>query len=48
MSLLPIPVPPINEQYRIVSKVKAIMSLINQMENKLKSKIDLVEKMVIV
>lgn len=40
-----IPLPPVNEQYRIVQKVKSIMRLIDQMEDELKNKADLVEKM---
>jgi len=38
--------PPINEQHRIVQKAESIMSLINQMENKVKRKYKLLEKMV--
>ena len=40
------PLPPLSEQHRIVQKVESIMSLIDQMENKLKYKVDLLEKMV--
>ncbi|MGK0466394.1 MAG: type I restriction enzyme S subunit [Clostridium sp.] len=40
-----IPLPPINEQHRIVQKVELIMSLIDQMEVEMKRKVDLVEKM---
>lgn len=43
-----IPIPPQAEQQRIVQKVESIMSLIDQMEIKLKHKVDLVEKMAIV
>jgi len=40
-----IPLPPIQEQHRIVKKVESIMNLIDNMENKLKQKYKLVEKM---
>lgn len=46
MNLLPIPLLPVNEQYRIIQKVESIMSLIDQMENELKQKNDLAENMV--
>lgn len=39
------PLPPLSEQHRIVQKVEAIMTLIDQMENELKRKVDLVGKM---
>lgn len=41
----PIPIPPLQEQSCIVTKVESIMSLINQMENKMKYRNDLVGKM---
>lgn len=40
-----ISMPPLEEQHRIVQKVESIMSIIDQMENLLKRKFDLVEKM---
>jgi type I restriction enzyme, S subunit len=40
-----IPLPPLAEQHRIVQKVESLMCLIDEMENKLKLKSDLVEKM---
>jgi type I restriction enzyme, S subunit len=45
LSNLLLPIPPNAEQQRIVQKVELIMDLIDQMENKLKKKVDLVEKM---
>lgn len=42
------PIPPVVEQHRIVNKVDAIMKLIDQMENELKRKTDIVTKMVAV
>ena len=43
-----IPLPPLQEQIRIVEKVDAIMKLIDQMESELNLKADLVTKMVAV
>jgi type I restriction enzyme S subunit len=40
-----IPIPPNEEQHRIVKKVESVMNLIDQLENKLNRKVDLVEKM---
>ncbi len=40
-----IPLPPIKEQIRIMQKVNSIMSLIDQMEDKMRHKVDLTEKM---
>lgn len=40
-----IPIPPLEEQYRIVTKIESIMTLIDQMERELRRKADLVGKM---
>lgn len=45
LSNLLLPIPPQAEQHRIVQKVESIMTLIDQMEEELKRKVDLVEKM---
>lgn len=45
LSRIIIPIPPLAEQQRIVQRVESIMKLIDQMENKLKRKKVLVEKM---
>lgn len=42
---LTFPLPPANEQIRIVEKVDEVMQLIDQMENELKRKIDVIEKL---
>lgn len=45
INVVRLPLPPLAEQHRIVQKVESIMSLIDEMENKLKCKVKLVEKM---
>ena len=39
------PVPPLAEQHRIVDKIESFMKLIDQLENNLKIKADLLAKM---
>ena len=47
LSSLLLPVPPYKEQVRIVEKIESIMSLIDQMEDQLNSKDELVKKLAV-
>jgi type I restriction enzyme S subunit len=42
---IPIPIPPLNEQKRIVEKVDSIMTIIDKMEEELEKKYEIVEKL---